>query len=85
MHNGWTNRETWAKEVELANNQALYTQAMEIVRGAIASSAPGTKAREEAIEALAATLRSNFRRSAAERTAVNWQELAETWVANIGV
>jgi hypothetical protein len=84
MHNGWTNYETWAKEAELANNEALYNRAMKMVRAAIASSAPGSVAREVAIGALANTLRYNFAHSAAERKSVNWQEIAQTWIANLG-
>jgi hypothetical protein len=85
MYNGWTNYETWAKEAQLANNEAIYNRAIGIVRGIMATAAPGAAAREAAIRIVAKTLRSNFAATAAERTAVNWQELAETWVANLGI
>ena len=84
MYNGWTNRETWAKEAELANNEVLYNRARKMVQQAIGSSAPGSVVREVAIGALANTLRYNFAHSAAERTSVNWHEIAATWVANLG-
>jgi hypothetical protein len=81
-YHGWTNRETWAKEAQLANDQALYNRAMGIVKGIMATAAPGSEAREAAIRIVGKTLRSNFAASAAERTAINWQEIAEAWVAN---
>ena len=83
MYNGWTNHETWAKEAELANNSVLYTAAVKLVREATASSAKGTPARAAALTRLAVTMRSRFARTAAERTMVNWQELAETWTDNL--
>ena len=82
MYNGWTNYETWAKEAQLANDEALYNRAVGIVKWIMAAAAPGTEAREVSIQIVAKTLRSNFAATAAERTAINWQEIAETWVSN---
>jgi len=70
-YNGWTNRETWALNLYLTNDQSLYEMTRERVADAIAREADGTYQEDEHPESL------HYQRLVGEAIKDLWEELTE--------
>lgn len=95
-YNGWTNYETWNVALWLDNDQGTYTYWREVAQECWDDAAPGEDRDDEAASALRDRLKDEIEESApdlgasvwsdllsAAMSEVNWQEIAESWIAEV--